>query len=122
MGRRDGIKVYNLTDMLVAKTGLTNADINAVELHEDYSFFEVPLASANEVCALNGVLKHKGRTLYVEVAKEKKNSAKMKKSTPLKKNKNGYFEVNAKDLNLNKNNRKSNSGNKNSKNKKKGNK
>ena len=122
LGRRDGIKVYNLTDMLVAKTGLTNADINAVELHEDYSFFEVPLASANEVCALNGVLKHKGRTLYVEVAKEKKNSAKMKKSTPLKKNKNGYFEVNAKDLNLNKNNRKSNSGNKNSKNKKKGNK
>lgn len=122
LGRRDGIKVYNLTDMLVAKTGLTNADINAVELHEDYSFFEVPLASADEVCALNGVLKHKGRTLYVEVAKEKKNSAKMKKSTPLKKNKNGYFEVNAKDLNLNKNNRKSNSGNKNSKNKKKGNK
>lgn len=119
LGRRDGIKVYNLTDMLVAKTGLTNADINAVELHEDYSFFEVPLASADEVCALNGVLKHKGRTLYVEVAKEKKKSAKMKKSTPLKKSKDGYFEVNAKDLNLNKNNRKSKSDKKQSKNKKK---
>ena len=95
LGRKDGIKVYNLTDMLVSKSGLSNAQINAVELHEDYSFFEVPSDYADEVSALNNVLKYKGRTLYVEVAREKKankSSAKMKKNPRV---------INAKDLNLN---------------------
>ena len=96
-GRKDGIKVYNLTDLLVKKTCLSNAQINAVELHEDYSFFEVPKEYADEVCALNNHLKYKGRTLSVEIAKEKKgnkSSAKMKKNPRV---------INAKDLNLNRN-------------------
>lgn len=97
LGRKDGIKVYNLTDMLVKKTGLSNAQINAVELHEDYSFFEVPSEYVDEVCSLNNLLKHKGRTLYIEVAREKKTN---KSSAKIKK---GARVINAKDLNLNRN-------------------
>ena len=66
-------------------------------LFQFYSFFEVPSEYVDEVCSLNNLLKHKGRTLYIEVAREKKTN---KSSAKIKK---GARVINAKDLNLNRN-------------------
>ena len=75
VGRRDKIKVYDLTDWLVNKTTMTNADINAIDIHDNFSFFEVPTEHVDELLtAANGSI-FKGRNVILEVAKEKSSSS-----------------------------------------------
>jgi len=75
IGRRDKIKVYDLTDWLVKHTSMTNADINAIEIHDNFSFFEVPTEHVDELLtAVNGSI-FKGRHVILEVAKEKRQSS-----------------------------------------------
>ena len=111
VGRKDNIKVYNLTDILCKKTTLSNAQINAVELHEHYSFFEVPLEHADEVLELTNKIQLNKRTLSFEVANAKKGSkggsSKKSSKSEFKKSNDGYYVVNAK-KNSNKSNTKSN--------------
>ena len=68
LGRKDDIKVYTITDMLVKNTSLSNKDINDVAIYENFSFFEVPREYVKEVTLLNKELRYKGRRLTVEVA------------------------------------------------------
>jgi len=75
IGRRDKIKVYDLTDWLVKHTSMTNADINAIEIHDNFSFFEVPTEHVDELLTtVNGSI-FKGRHVILEVAKEKRQSS-----------------------------------------------
>jgi len=75
IGRRDKIKVYDLTDWLVKHTNMTNADINAIEIHDNFSFFEVPTEHVDELLTtVNGSI-FKGRHVILEVAKEKRQSS-----------------------------------------------
>jgi len=75
IGRRDKIKVYDLTDWLVKHTNMTNADINAIEIHDNFSFFEVPTEHVDELLTIvNGSI-FKGRHVILEVAKEKRQSS-----------------------------------------------
>jgi len=80
IGRRDKIKVYDLTDWLVKHTNMTNADINAIEIHDNFSFFEVPTEHVDELLtAVNGSI-FKGRHVILEVAKEKRQSSSIGKT------------------------------------------
>ena len=102
VGRIDKIKVYNITDLICKKTTLENAQINAVELHEHYSFFEVPSKYVGQILSMNGNAKIFGKNVTFEVAKPKKNSSSSKKdskkgsSSSYKKSSDGYYVVNAK--------------------------
>lgn len=68
LGRKDDIRVYTITDMLVKNTSLSNKDINNVAIYDNFSFFEVPRDYVKEVTLLNKELRYKGRRLNVEVA------------------------------------------------------
>ena len=78
MGKKDKIKVYNLTDMIVSRTRLSNADINNVDLHDEFSFFEVPKKYESEIYAAFNRKEKNGRKIIVEESrpKEKKGSGK----------------------------------------------
>jgi len=79
IGKRDKIKVYNLTDMIVKRTTLTNADINNVDVHDEFSFFEVPRKYENEIYAAFGRKKKNGRKIIVEESRPKEKTGKGKK-------------------------------------------
>lgn len=66
LGRKDDIKVYTITDMLVKNTSLTNAEINDICICETFSFFEIPQAAVKEVLSLSGEIRYKGRKLSIE--------------------------------------------------------
>ena len=68
MGRKDDIRVFTITDMLVKNTSLSNKDINNVAIYDNFSFFEVPKEYVKEVTLLNKELRYKGRRLTIEVA------------------------------------------------------
>ena len=68
LGRKNDIRIYTITDMLVKNTSLSNKDINNVSIYENFSFFEVPRDYVKEVTLLNKELRYKGRRLTVEVA------------------------------------------------------
>lgn len=72
IGRKDDIKVYTITDMLVKNTSLSNAEINAVTICDNFSFFEVPRGFVHEVLSLSNEIRYKGRRLTIEEAKEDK--------------------------------------------------
>lgn len=79
IGKRDKIKVYNLTDMIVKRTSLTNADINNVDVHDEFSFFEVPRKYENEIYAAFGKKEKNGRKIIVEESRPKEKTGKGKK-------------------------------------------
>jgi len=79
IGKRDKIKVYNLTDMIVKRTTLTNADINNVDVHDEFSFFEVPRKYENEIYAAFGRKEKNGRKIIVEESRPKEKTGKGKK-------------------------------------------
>ena len=72
IGRKDDIKVYTITDMLVKNTSLSNAEINAITICDNFSFFEVPREFVHEVLTLSNEIRYKGRRLQIEEAKEDK--------------------------------------------------
>ena len=72
LGKRDNIRVYTITDMLVKNTGLSNAEINNVSLCDNFSFFEVPSEHVEEVLSLSDEIRYKGRRLRIEVTKNPK--------------------------------------------------
>ena len=70
IGRKDNIKVYTITDMLVKNTSLANAEINAVTICDNFSFFEIPLEFVHEVLLLSNEIRYKGRRLTIEEAND----------------------------------------------------
>ena len=72
LGKRDNIRVYTITDMLVKNTSLSNAEINNVSLCDNFSFFEVPSEHVDEVLSLSDEIRYKGRRLRIEVTKNPK--------------------------------------------------
>lgn len=71
LGKTDRLKVPNLVDLIIKKSGLTNADINNIEMYDTFSFFEVPADKANDLVARFLNERYQGRRVIVEVAKEK---------------------------------------------------
>ena len=78
IGKKDKIKVYNLTDMIVKRTRLSNADINNVDIHDEFSFFEVPRAYENEIYAAFSRKEKNGRKIVVEESRPKEKTGKGK--------------------------------------------
>ena len=78
IGKKDKIKVYNLTDMIVKRTRLSNADINNVDIHDEFSFFEVPRAYENEIYAAFNRKEKNGRKIVVEESRPKEKTGKGK--------------------------------------------
>ena len=78
IGKKDKIKVYNLTDMIVKRTRLSNADINNVDIHVEFSFFEVPRAFENEIYAAFNRKEKNGRKIVVEESHPKEKTGKGK--------------------------------------------
>ena len=76
LGKKDNLKVYNLTDMIVKSTSLTNANINNVEMHDNFSFVEVPNAAVDEIFNAFSLMKNRGKRIIVEIAKEKEKKRK----------------------------------------------
>ncbi len=79
IGKKDKIKVYNLTDMIVKRTRLSNADINNVDIHDEFSFFEVPRIYENEIYAAFSRKEKGGRKIIVEESRPKEKTGKGKK-------------------------------------------
>lgn len=79
LGRKDKLKVFNLTDYLVSKTGLPNKVFDKVDLHEEFSFFEVPKKYENLIIqTFNRKDKKFNKKVIVEEShpKEKKGTGK----------------------------------------------
>lgn len=88
IGKKDKIKLYNLTDMIVKKTRLTNADVNNVEIHDEFSFFEVPRIYENEIyAAFNRKDKSFNKKIIVEESHPKEKTGKGKKRGGVGRNK-----------------------------------
>lgn len=79
IGKKDNFKVYTLTDLLTKKTDMTNAEIDNVEIHDNFSFFEIPEDFVKDLT--NSPIDYKGRKITFEVAKAKEKSSKEKKSS-----------------------------------------
>lgn len=79
LGKRDNIRIYTITDMLVKNTSLTNAEINNVSLCDNFSFFEVPSEHVDEVLSLSDEIRYKGRRLRIEITKNPKKVKEPKK-------------------------------------------
>jgi len=79
IGKKDKIKVYNLTDMIVKRTRLSNADINNVDIHDEFSFFEVPRSYENEIYSAFNRKEKNGRKIIVEESRPKEKTGKGKK-------------------------------------------
>ena len=78
IGKKDKIKVYNLTDMIVKRTRLSNADINNVDIHDEFSFFEVPRKYENEIYSAFNRKEKNGRKIIVEESHPKEKTGKGK--------------------------------------------
>ncbi len=79
LGRKDKLKVFNLTDYLVSKTGLSNKIFDKVDLHDEFSFFEVPKKYENLIMqTFNRKDKKFNKKVIVEEShpKEKKGTGK----------------------------------------------
>lgn len=88
IGKKDKIKLYNLTDMIVKKTRLSNADVNNVEIHDEFSFFEVPRIYENEIyAAFNRKDKSFNKKIIVEESHPKEKTGKGKKRGGVGRNK-----------------------------------
>ncbi|MDD3171241.1 MAG: DEAD/DEAH box helicase [Bacilli bacterium] len=80
IGRRDKIKVYDLTDWVVEHTGMTNADVNQIDIHDNFSFFEIPNQFVDELLLAADGASFNDRKLTVEVAKSKEDSSNRSRS------------------------------------------
>jgi ATP-dependent RNA helicase DeaD len=70
LGRKDNLKVPQLTDLITKRTSITNADINNIDMHEDFTFLEIPTNLVDELAfAFSKTMN--GRRIIVEEAKEK---------------------------------------------------
>ena len=64
--------------MIVKRTRLSNADINNVDIHDEFSFFEVPRAYENEIYAAFNRKEKNGRKIVVEESRPKEKTGKGK--------------------------------------------
>lgn len=79
VGKKDKLKVYNLTDLLTKKTDLSNKEIDNVEIHDNFSFFDIPESYRTDL--INSDIEYKNIPLKFEVAKDKrKTKTKSKKN------------------------------------------
>lgn len=88
LGKKDNLKIYNLTDMIVKYTNMTNADINNVEMHDDFSFFEIPSIYVDNTIYAFARLSEKGKRIIVEEAKAKSTKSRKKEKSSKSKEKN----------------------------------
>ena len=64
--------------ILKKRTRLSNADINNVDIHDEFSFFEVPRTYENEIYAAFNRKEKNGRKIVVEESHPKEKSGKGK--------------------------------------------
>lgn len=76
LGKKDNLKIFNITEILMSKTKLTNRDIDKVDMYDNFSFFEVPTKNADEVLTAFNRTIIDGRRVNVEVAKDKARDSK----------------------------------------------
>jgi len=85
LGKKDKLKIYNITELLVSKTNLKNKDIDKVDMYDNFSFFEVPIKHSEEVLRAFNKISIDGRRVNVEVAKDKSNKKDSKRRDNRKK-------------------------------------
>ena len=64
--------------MIVKRTRLSNADINNVDIHDEFSFFEVPRKYENEIYSAFNRKEKNGRKIIVEESHPKEKTGKGK--------------------------------------------
>ena len=69
LGKLDRLRVPEFVDLLMKKTSLTNHDIDNIDMHDAFTFFDIPAHLVDEV-SLAFTTDDKGRKILVEVAKE----------------------------------------------------
>jgi len=89
MGRKDGVKVYEITDLITKKTKIKNSDIDDVDLHENFTFLNIPSKYLDElIFAFTTPVN--GRKIIVEEAKVRKDNTSKRRDgrrgTPRKEN------------------------------------
>ena len=73
-GKRDGIKVGMLLDIIANAGGIGHNDIDDVDVHDAFSFAEVPTSAVDQIIYSFATTKIKGKIIGVEIAKEKSRS------------------------------------------------
>ncbi len=68
LGTEDRIKPGTLVEMIAKNTRVQSKSVGAIEIHDQFSFVEVPQEHAAEVIAKLHHIHYKGMTLYVEKA------------------------------------------------------
>lgn len=79
LGKKDKLQVSDFVKTLLNKTTLTNRDINNIDMHDNFTFCDVPAHLVDEV-AMAFIKDDKGRKIVVEEVREKKGSSRVKKS------------------------------------------
>ncbi len=74
IGKKDDLKSFQLAELLIKRTTLTNKDIDNIEILDSFSFFEIPKDKLDEVIfafyrPING------RKINIEEAKERKKTS-----------------------------------------------
>ena len=77
LGKQDKLRVPEFVELLMRRTSLTNRDINNIDMHDTFTFFDIPAHLVDEV-SLAFTTDEKGRRITVEVAKEKPQEKKRK--------------------------------------------
>lgn len=80
VGKKDKIKVYNLTDWFVQNTSLANADINGIDIRDNFSFCDIPTQAIDEVLKATTENDFNGKIINIEIAKSKESSSKSRGS------------------------------------------
>lgn len=71
LGKKDKMNISNITDLIVRNTNVKNAEINNVQMYDNFSFFEVPSSAVDEILYAFTKVKINGRRATVEVAKDR---------------------------------------------------
>lgn len=79
IGRKDKLKVYHLTDFLIANTSLNNDEINNVDILDNFSYFEIPRKKLDEILTNLPKEEYLGRKILVQRANKKDDSKKNSK-------------------------------------------
>ena len=77
LGKQDKLQVSDFVKLLLERTTLTNRDINNIDMHDNFTFFDIPAHLVDEV-AMAFIKDEKGRKIIVEEVREKKGSSRRK--------------------------------------------
>lgn len=72
LGKKDRVEVRDLIKLITETTSISNRDISKVEIHDTFSFCDIPSRKLEELLEAFEFVKYKGRRVNIEVANRKK--------------------------------------------------